>query len=76
MKRFFIMLLIASLIFIAGVAVGRFVIPRKVVIITVDIKDMVEVIERYNAAKHELERIEQWNEKAIIEPESEPEKED
>ncbi|GAH49996.1 unnamed protein product [marine sediment metagenome] len=73
MKRFFIILAIASICFLAGVAVGRFVMPRKVEITVVDIKDLVEIIERYNEAKHELEKIKLWNEDAIIEPEPEEE---
>jgi len=71
MKRFFFILFIAAVFFIAGVAVGRFVMPRKVVIVTIDIKELVEIIERYNEMKHELDGIKEWNEEAIIEPEEE-----
>lgn len=66
MKRFLVILLIATICFLAGVAVGRFVMPRKITIVMVDIKDLVDIIERYNEAKHELEKIKLWNEKAII----------
>lgn len=71
MKRFFIILFVAAICFLAGVAVGRFVMPRKIHITVVNIKDLVEIIERYNEAKHELEKIKLWNENAIIEPEPE-----
>ena len=71
MKRFLIALLVVTLIFIAGVAVGRFVMPRKVYITVINIKDLVEIIERYNEAKHEFEKIKEWNDEAIIGPESE-----
>ena len=74
MKRFLIALLIVTLIFIAGVAVGRFVMPRKVYITVINIKDLVEIIERYNETKYEFEKIKEWNENAIIEPEPEEEK--
>lgn len=74
MKRFFLFLLIASICFLIGVAVGRFVMPRQINIIVVNIKDLVEVIERYNELKYELDEIREWNEEAIIEPEPEEEK--
>lgn len=74
MKRFFIILLIAAICFLAGVTVGRFVMPRKVEITMIDIKDLVEIIERYNELKYELDEIKLWNENAIIlKPESEEE---
>jgi len=47
--------------------------PRKVHITVVNIKDLVEIIERYNEMKHELEGIEEWNEQAIVKPEPEEE---
>jgi len=65
MKKFFIILLIAAGCFLAGVVVGRFVMPRKVEITVIDIKDLVDIIERYNESKHELEKIKLWNEQAI-----------
>ena len=74
MKKFFLALLAATLIFIAGVAVGRFVMPRQIHITVINIKDLVEIIERYNEAKHEFDKIKEWNEEAIIEPEPEEEK--
>jgi len=74
LKRFFLALIIAAVIFIAGVAVGRFGMPRKVEITVIDIKDLVDIIERYNETKHELEKIREWNEDVIIE--SEPEEEE
>ncbi len=67
LKRFFLILLIVAVFFIAGVAVGRFVMPRNVVIVTIDIKELVDIIERYNETKHEFEKIKEWNENAIIE---------
>ena len=70
-KRWLVTLLIVTLIFIAGVAVGRFVMPRKVYITVINIKDLVEIIERYNETKYEFEKIKEWNENAIIEPEPE-----
>ncbi|MBA7465193.1 hypothetical protein ES707_00355 [subsurface metagenome] len=73
MKRFFIILLIAVACFLAGVVVGRFIMPRKVEIVMIDIKDLVDIIERYNESKSELEKIKFWNEHAI---EPEPEKEE
>ena len=74
LKRFFIILLIAAVFFIGGVAVGRFVMPRKIYITVINIKDLVDTIERYNEAKYELKEIKKWNEEAIVEPE--PEKEE
>jgi len=74
MKRFFIILLIAAVFFIAGVLVGKFVLPRQIRITAIDIKDLVEVIEKYNELKYEIEKIKEWNKNAIIE--SEPEKEE
>ena len=71
MKKFLTVLLIATVFFIAGVAVGRFVMPRKVEIVMIDIKDLVEIIERYNETKHEFEKIKEWNKEAIVEPEEE-----
>ena len=71
MKRFFLILLIAAVFFIAGVAVGRFVMPRKIEITVIDINDLVDIIERYNETKYEFERIKEWNEEAVIEPEPE-----
>jgi len=68
MKRFFIILIIAAVFFIAGVLVGRFVMPRKVEITVIDINDLVEIIERYNEAKYELERMKEWNESAVMNP--------
>lgn len=73
-KRFLVYLLIAALIFVAGVAVGRFVMPRRIDITVIDIRDLVEIIERYNETKHEFEKIKKWNEQAIVEPESKEEK--
>lgn len=73
MKKFSIVLLAAAVFFIAGVLVGRFVMPRKVTIVMVDIKDLVEIIERYNEMKYEFDRIRGWNEDAIIIPEPEEE---
>lgn len=69
MKRFLAILLIATVCFLAGVAVGRFVMPRAIHITVVDINDLVDIIERYNEAKHELEKIKEWNEEAIVESE-------
>jgi|GEM_PF-1259885 len=71
MKRFIIILLIAAIFFIAGMAVGRFVMPRKVEIAVIDINDLVDIIERYNEAKCELDKIREWNEQAITESEQE-----
>ena len=68
MKKFLAVLLIATVCFLAGVIVGRFVISRKTVINVVDIKELVEIIERYNEAKWKLERIKEWNKEAVIEP--------
>lgn len=73
-KRFLLSLLLGAAIFIAGVVVGRFIMPRKVDITVIDITDLVEIIERYNESKSELEKIKFWNEKAIVEPEPEEEK--
>jgi len=74
LKRFFVILFIAVIFFVAGVLVGRFVMPRTVVMITIDIKEVVDIIERYNEAKWEFEEIKKWNENAIIE--SEPEEQE
>jgi len=68
LRRFLTVLLIATIFFLAGVAVGRFVMPRKVHITVISIKDLVEVIERYNEAKYEFERIREWNEQVFAEP--------
>jgi len=72
MKRFLTVLLITTIFFLAGVIVGRFVMPRKIVVNTVDIKELVEIIERYNKAKYELEKIKEWNKNVVLE--SKPEK--
>jgi len=71
MKKFIIILLIAAICFLTGVAVGRFVMSRKIVINVVDIKDLVEIIERYNKVKYELKEIKEWNEQAIVKSEEE-----
>jgi len=68
MKRFIIILLIAAICFLAGVAVGRFVMSRKIVINVVNIKDLVEIIEKYNELKYDFEKIKEWNEQAFAEP--------
>lgn len=68
MKKFIIILLIAAICFLAGVAVGRFVMSRKIVINVVDIKDLVETIERYNELKYDFEKIKEWNEQTFAEP--------
>lgn len=68
MKRFIIILLIAAICFLAGVVVGRFVMSRKIVINVVDIKDLVETIERYNELKYDFEKIKEWNEQTFAEP--------
>lgn len=39
--------------------------------ITIDIKDLVDIIERYNEAKYELDKIRERNEQAITESEQE-----
>jgi len=72
MKRFLTVLLITTIFFLAGVIVGRFVMPRKIVVNTVDIKELVEIIERYNKAKYEFEKIKEWNKNVVLE--SKPEK--
>jgi len=72
-KRFIISLLIAAACFLAGVAVGRFVMPRKVHITVINIKDLVEIIERYSEASHEFEKIKEWNEQVIVKPEPDEE---
>ena len=74
LKRFFIILFIAAVFFMAGVTVGRFVLPRKIEITVIDVNDLVDIIERYNEAKWELERMKEWNEEAVIEPKPEEEK--
>jgi len=74
LKRFFIILLIAAVFFIAGVLVGRFVMPRKVEITVIDVNDLVEIIERYNEAKWEIEKMKEWNKDVVVEPELEEEK--
>ena len=68
MKKFLAVLLIATVCFLAGVLVGRFVMSRKIVINVVNIKDLVEVIERYNELKYDLEKIREWNEQIFAEP--------
>lgn len=68
MKKFIIILLIAAICFLAGVAVGRFVMSRKIVINVVDIKDLVETIEKYNELKYDFEKIKEWNEQTFAEP--------
>ena len=74
MKKFFAILFIAAALFIAGVLIGRFVMPRKIHITVIDIKDLVEVIERYNELKHEFDEIKKWNKDAIVKPEPEEKK--
>jgi len=71
MRRFLIILLTAAIFFIAGFVVGRFVMPRQVYITVVDINKLVDIIERYNEAKYEFERIREWNEEAMVAPQEE-----
>ena len=71
MKRFFLILLVAAVFFIAGVLVGKFIMPRKIEITVININDLVEIIERYNEAKWEVEKMKEWNEETIVEPEEE-----
>ena len=73
LKRFFVALLIATVFFIAGMLVGRFVMPREIHITVIDVKDMVEIIERYNELKYEFEKIKEWNAEAVTESASEEE---
>lgn len=73
-KRWLVTLLIAVGCFLVGVAVGRFVMPRKADITVIDIRDLVEIIERYSEASHEFDKIKEWNKQAIVEPESKEEK--
>jgi len=68
LKRFFVALLIATVFFIAGMLVGRFVMPREIHITVIDVKDMVDIIERYNELKYDLEKIREWNEQMFAEP--------
>lgn len=68
MKKYLAVLLIAAVCFLAGVLVGKFVMSRKIVINVVNIKDLVEVIERYNELKYDLEKIREWNEQMFAEP--------
>ena len=71
LKRFLAFLLIATIFFMAGVLVGRFVMPREIHITVIDVKDMVDVIERYNKLKYELKEIKEWNEQAVVKSEEE-----
>ena len=68
LKRFLAILLVAAVFFIGGVTVGRFIMPRKIEITVIDIKDLVDIIERYNEAKYEFERIKEWNELTVMDP--------
>lgn len=68
LKRFFVALFIAVVFFIVGILVGRFVMPREIHITVIDVKDMVDVIERYNELKYEFEKIKEWNKEAVAEP--------
>ena len=68
MKKYLAVLLIAAVCFLAGVLVGKFVMSRKIVINVVNIKDLVEVIEKYNELKYDLEKIREWNEQMFAEP--------
>jgi len=74
MKKYLAVLLVATVCFLAGVLVGRFVMKRETIINVVDIKDLVEIIERYNKTKYEIERMKEWNENAVIVPPPEKEK--
>jgi len=71
MKKFLAILLIAAVSFLAGIFVGRFVMSRKIVINVVDVKELVEIIERYNEVKYELKKIKEWNEQAVVKSEEE-----
>ncbi|KKM78687.1 hypothetical protein LCGC14_1357360 [marine sediment metagenome] len=68
LKRFLAILLVAAVFFIGGVTVGRFIMPRKIEITVIDIKDLVDIVERYNEAKYEFERIKEWNELTVMDP--------
>lgn len=67
LKRYIGILLIATVFFVTGVLVGRFVMPRQIQVTVVDVKDLVEIIERYNELKYELEKIKEWNKDAVTE---------
>lgn len=74
LKRFLAILLVVAVFFIGGVIVGRFIMPRKIEITVIDIKDLVDIIERYNEAKYEFERIKEWNELTVVKPSPEERK--
>jgi hypothetical protein len=76
-KRFLAILLIAALLFIAGVAVGRFVLAPRVEIVVVDVEKLAELIEKYNVLADEIREefaaIKEWNKENITEPQPEEE---
>lgn len=76
-KRFLISLLIAALIFIAGVLVGKHVLSPSIEIMVVDAEKLSWLIEKYNVQAEEIKKdmakMKEWNENALIE---EPGKED
>lgn len=72
--RFIGIVSMAAAIFIAGVIVGRVVMPRKIEIVVVDVQQLVDIIEKYHKEKQELERMRFWNDKTIIK--LDPEEED
>jgi len=80
-KRFLLSSLLATLIFIGGVLVGKHILSAPIEIVVIDVDKLVWLMEKYNALADEIKKefklMKEWNENALIEPpEFQPEKED
>lgn len=76
-KRYLACCIIASLIFIAGVLVGRHISSPEVVVVTIDVDALATLIEKFNVPADEIRKdmavMKEWNENALTE---EPKEED
>jgi len=67
-KRFLGYCIIIIIAFCLGIVMGKYFLSRQVHITVVDINKLVDIIERYNEAKYDLERMKEWNDEAVIKP--------
>jgi len=69
LKRFLISALLAALIFIGGVLVGKHILSAPVEIVVIDVDKLVWLMEKYNTLadeiKKEMAKIKEWNDQAL-----------
>jgi len=74
LKRFLISALLAALIFIGGVLVGKHILSAPVEIVVIDVDKLVWLMEKYNTLadeiKKEMAKMREWNERALTDPPS------